>query len=102
MEPNFPTELPIGALRQLGLFVTRKDADLGRASLAAWQLVGFGLNKYFGEVRFMMAADAPIPPVVDVEETVKLVQSTGKVPDWVWPLALKIIERLVDKLLPPK
>jgi hypothetical protein len=101
-ETTFPTVLPMGALRQLGLFVTKKDSDLGRASLAAWQLVGFGLGRYFGDVRFMLGDSAPIPTDVNLDVVMTQIEASGAIPDWFWPLALKIIDRLVDKYLPAK
>lgn len=53
---SFPAELNTAAVRQVLRFVTGADRDVGRLTLAVWELAGFGLGQAFADPKFL--ADA--------------------------------------------
>lgn len=55
----FPADLPLMAFRQVSRFVLNQDRDWGRFSLAAWEIVGFGLGKGFPNAAYLADA-APL------------------------------------------
>ena len=56
MEPNFPSDFPMDAARQVVKFISRKDSDLSRAALAAWRVLGYAGHLAFGDVKFLTDA----------------------------------------------
>lgn len=90
--PAFPTSLPIDAAKQVIKFVTKQDADLGRAGLAAWQLLGFGGHLAFGDVKL----EVPMPQATgptDWVATIATAESSNSIPPELIDLALAILAR---------
>lgn len=54
----FPDQVPSVALSQLVKFALNQDRDAGRLALALYELLGFGLHKYFGDVKYLVATGA--------------------------------------------
>lgn len=50
---SFPTDLNPAAVKQLIAFATGADKDKGRAALAAYDLVGYGLGKILGNTVYL-------------------------------------------------
>jgi hypothetical protein len=57
---KFPSEFPLDAIKQLTLYVTKQDPDLGRVALAAWNILGYAGHMSFG-------SSAPLMNGVDME-----------------------------------
>lgn len=99
---GFPTEFPNLAVRQLGRVAMQKDTDRGRAALAVYDLIGFGLYKAFGDAKYLIDADLPelsaaiqaCPPEVKPGLDWLLNQDTKTIPPIMIPLLMKAIEWL--------
>lgn len=103
----FPTDLPIPALQQLAKFFMKKDTDWGRASLAAWQILGFGLGKAFpgaviqlvGAPGDLKAIAATLPPdLMQKLANDQLVQMSPELEALIVTVASKLLGYLFTRL----
>lgn len=62
---SFPTELPQNALTTLAAIPAGDHVDPGRIALAAYELVGYGLHLYFGDVKYLMGASPKAVEIVN-------------------------------------
>lgn len=90
----FPTELPLEAGKQIIKYATKQDADLGRAALAAWQILGFAGHLAFGNPQL----SAPMPTVgatgpTDWNGLMGTAQTSNVIPPELIDLALSILGR---------
>lgn len=53
----FPPDLDPTAVRQVLRFATGADRDPGRFAVAIYDLVGYGLSKYFPDAKLLASAD---------------------------------------------
>jgi hypothetical protein len=88
---EFPTELPIEAGKQIIKFATKQDADLGRAGLAAWNLLGYAGHLAFGDVKL----ETPMPQAgpTDWAATMATAEASNVIPPELIDLALAILSR---------
>jgi len=54
---SFPTDLPKDALTEV-LAAFKGDVDVPRLALAVYELAGYALGLYFGDVKFLMGANS--------------------------------------------
>jgi hypothetical protein len=97
----FPKEFPKEAVHQVVAFVTKQDQDLGRAALAAWNILGFAGHLSFGDV-VIPTLNQEMKPLSHEEMIASLttLDTKGAIPPWVIDLAINIIMRLINKYLP--
>lgn len=88
---QFPTELPMESARQIIKFATRQDADLGRAGLAAWNLLGFAGHLAFGPV--VLQPPMPQAGPTDWAATMQQAEAANAIPPELIDLALAILGR---------
>lgn len=114
---QFPTEFPTMAAQVLIQSMLHKDsADKGRMALAGYDLLGFGLFKYFGDVKYManalgdedmaqLMASAP-PNIVQALEGLKTLDQSKAIPEWAVPLIMEavtwLMKTLIERLNKPK
>lgn len=97
---KFPSELPLLAVRQLFKFVKREDQDLGKAALAAWQVLGYAGHLAFGDAQFL-AGDEPIAQTGPIDYTQLLTEAeqSGAIPPALIDIAVSIIVRIIKRRL---
>jgi hypothetical protein len=94
----FPSELDPTAVRQVIRFVTGADRDTGRFALALYDLLGFGLGKFFADAKFLADADpadaalvAELTAAIDREKLKELLEKYG-------PAVVRLLLRLFLKV----
>lgn len=105
---SFPTEFPQLAAQTLIQGMLHSDKrDSGRMALAGYELLGFGLFKYFGDVKYMMqdagemeAVMASAPPEIKATfEKMQALDPTQPIPDWAIPLITQAVQWLITTLI---
>lgn len=101
MEPKFPTDLPKTSVQQLYKFATRQDPDLGKAALAAWQILGYAGHLTFGDVSLNL--DMPLtqagPPDWAAVCTAATDDGNTIIPPELIDLAVNVLVRWLKKRL---
>lgn len=99
MDPKFPSDLPKAAVRQLYAFATRTDPDVGKAALAAWQVLGYVGHLGFGDVS--LAPDMPLtqsgPP--NWGAILATAENDNIIPPELIDLAVSVLVRWIKKRL---
>lgn len=102
---NFPTELPLEAVRQVIKFARRDDTDLGRAALAAWNVLGYAGHLSFGAPVFLIGAtgddDFDINSLsgMSMEDILNDVKLKGMIPPWLISLGIQVVLRFLQRRL---
>lgn len=113
---SFPTTFPEPAISVLVGAVSGKSPGAGPIALASYDLVGYGLFKTFGDVKYMMQFDpivlAKLAEAVPYDQVTKIVarytelKATG-ISTWLLiltlvkefgPVAIQLIQKLRDIL----
>ena len=56
----FPTSFPQSAVNELGKAVVTKEFNTDQLTLAAYELLGYALFTYFGDVKYYVQADGEV------------------------------------------
>jgi hypothetical protein len=97
MSVGFPSDVPVTAIQQIGKFVTKSDSDLGRAALAAWQVLGYAGYQVFGPVQLLTTDAGPAPTHEDFKSLVDGTVDLKSLPPWLIPLAIQILLRFLER-----
>lgn len=94
MNPTFPTDVPKEAIKQIYSFATRQDPNLGKAALAAWQVLGYAGHLAFGSVS--LDNNMPLSTALPPDQLHKMVgdaSESGSIPPELIDLAISIFVR---------
>lgn len=73
---GFPQEFPKSAVNTL---LKYKEQDAGHFALAAYELVGYGLGNYFGDVKYFAALDfGTVAVIAEGAEAIEKVKAKAK------------------------
>lgn len=105
---GFPTEFPTQAAQVFVQAVLNKETrDVGRMALAGYDMLGFGLFKYFGDVKYLMQdpaemqaimASAP-PEIMATFSMFETLDAEKPIPDWAVPLIMQAVTWLLTTLM---
>jgi hypothetical protein len=101
---SFPTEFPNQAAQVFIQAVLKPEGrDVNRMALAGYDLLGFSLFKYFGDVKYLMSdvqliAAAP-PHVQQTFEQFQTIDASKPVPEWMIPLISEAVQWLLTTLM---
>lgn len=113
----FPTEFPALEIKQIVKFITKQDADLSKAVLAGYTILGYAGYQAFGQPVLQLVGTANEPPVEPtkaqlvasiaevndllnkIEGVPTLKQGSIQIPQWLMDYVLTLLQTYLKKLL---